>query len=140
MVYHIHPQEYLKLKECEGYDNIPQTWLALPSLEDISLMIYFSSLFYTQHPSGKVCWRICSPIGITDYALTQKGIDRYKDIRDNTFLLSYLYPSEGQVTHSKLATFFDIAVPHKVRDLIAWANAQGQGYTRISFTPYSKRT
>ncbi|MCP4646610.1 MAG: hypothetical protein GY852_02600, partial [bacterium] len=31
-VYHLHPKNYLAMMEKKGYANIPETWLALPSL------------------------------------------------------------------------------------------------------------
>jgi hypothetical protein len=134
-IYHIHPRNYLRSKERKGYTNISETWLTLPSLEDVALMIYYSSMFNREHPRGKIAWNICSPLGMTEYALTEQGISHYRNIQQDAFLLSYFCPSHAEVADATLTPFFDIRSPHKVQDLINWANTQGKSYIRIGFTP-----
>ena len=137
-VYHFHPRHYLTTMEEWGYANIPETWLALPSLEDISLMVYYSSRFYDLHPKGKISWDFCSPLGITKYSLSKKGLKYYTNIERNGFLLRYIHSSHAEDSGPERAPFFDIKDAHTVYDLMTWANAQGEGYIGIEFIPYPR--
>lgn len=136
-IYHIHPRNYLRSKERKSY-KISETWLTLPSLEDVAFMIYYSSIFNREHPRGKISWNISSPLGVTGYALTEEGMNHYRNIRQDTFLLRYFCPSHVKVADTTLTTSFDIRSPHRVQDLINWANTQGKSYIRIGFTPSSR--
>lgn len=138
-IYHIHPRSYLRSMDRKGYSNIPETWLTLPSLEDVALMIYYSSRFYDQHPQGRISWYLCSPLGITEYALTEKGINHYRNIEHNTFLVRYFHPCHTPDPDLQLSRVFDITAPHTVQDLMDWVNSQGEGYLRVDFTPYPRR-
>lgn len=136
-IYHIHVKSYLKSFEKEGYGRIGETWLVVPSFEDIALMVYFSSVFRSSHPLGKISWRICSPLGITKYALTDKGVKHYTQIKNHAFLLDYFCPSHGKAMDPGSDTIFDINASHGVDDLIQWANTQGKGYIDVGFSPYA---
>jgi len=135
-IYHIHLNNYLKSMESKGYDRIPETWLILPSFEDIALMVYFSSMFYKYHPEGNIVWYICSPLGITEYLLSDKGINHFTQIKQDTFFLEYFCPGRGKVMSTESLSTFDISASHDVDDLIEWANVQGKGYFEIRFFPY----
>lgn len=134
-IYHIHPRNYLELKKREGYTNISETWLTLPSLEDVAFMIHYSSMFSREHPQGKISWNVCSPLGVTEYILTEKGLSHYRNIQQNAFLLEYFCTTHAKVSNNSSTPFFNITAPHRVQDLINWVNAQGNGYIRIRLTP-----
>ena len=138
-IYHIHLRSYLKSLKERGYSAINETWLAIPSFEDIALMVYFTSHFHTYHPEGKISWKICSPLGLTEYSLTDEGIAHYDRINNDTFLLSYLYPSRSKAMDPEAVSTFDITAPHKVDDLINWANEQGKDYIEVKFFPHAKK-
>jgi hypothetical protein len=138
-IYHIHPRNYLRSKARKGYTDIRETWLTVPSLEDVAFMIYYSSMFNREHPRGKISWNVCSPLGVTEYGLTQRGISHYENIQQNAFLLRYFCPSHAKVAEAALTPFFDIRSPHTVQDLIDWANTQGKGYIKIGFTPQNDK-
>ena len=138
-IYHIHLKKYLKMLKEKGYKEISESWLVVPSFEDIALMVYFTSHFYEYHPKGKISWNICSPLGLTEYCLTEKGIEHYAKIKKDTFLLTYFYPCNTRTMDPNSASSFDISTPHKVEDLINWANAQGKEYIDVKFFPHETK-
>ena len=133
-VYHIHLKRYLESLEEKGLGKTPESWLIVPSFEDVALMIYFSSMFYKEHPEGNISWFICSPLGRTEYSMTEKGVEYYSKIKGNVFLLSYLYPSSTEPINSNRPLSFNLSTPHSIRDLIVWTDARGKGYFDISFS------
>jgi hypothetical protein len=137
VIYHIHLKNYLKSMERQGCGEIPETWLIVPSFEDIALMVYFSNLFYKYHPEGNIAWYICSPLGITEYILSGKGINHFAEIQQDSFFLEYLCPCRASVMSPDSLSTFDISVSHDAKDLISWANVQGKGYFKIRFFPYN---
>ena len=139
-IYHIHLRNYLKSIDGEGYGKIPESWLVLPSFEDIALMVYFSSLFYHFHPHGNISWYICSPLGITEYLLSDKGINHFRKIEQDTFFLEYVSPTRSNVMNPKSLSISDLSVFHNVHDLMEWANIPGKGYLEIRFFLYSAPT
>ena len=139
-IYHIHLRNYLKSIEGKGYGKLPESWLVLPSFEDIALMVYFSSLFYHFHPHGNISWYICSPLGITEYILSDEGINHFRKIKQDTFFLEYFSPARASVMDPESLSIFDLSVSHDVDDLIEWANIQGKGYFEIRFIPYKEQT
>jgi len=51
----------------------------LPSGRDLSKMIVDSRDFYQIHPQGQITFKFRSPYGITEFFLTEKGKEFYKD-------------------------------------------------------------
>ena len=120
----------------KGYEDVSQSCLVVPSFEDIALMVYFSSQFQEYHPGGRISWKICSPLGVTQYSLTDKGIEHFKQISEDAFFLEYFYPTNAKVIDPESVSSFNISVPYSVKDLIQWANDMGKGYVKVKYLPY----
>jgi hypothetical protein len=135
-VYHVHLRNYLKSFNRKESASISETWLSVPSFEDIAIMVYFSSCFYKLHPDGTIAWKICSPIGMTDYSLSGKGIIHYMDIGKDSFMLSYLYPSVTKAVNPESISTFDVSRPHRIQNLMEWVNARGKGLINVRFMNY----
>lgn len=59
-------------------DELQEDYLskkALPSLDDITTMIYETTLYSKLNPDGQINFRICSESGICTYNFTKKGIE-----------------------------------------------------------------
>ncbi len=108
--------------------------MALPSQADISALIKQAEIFYSTNPSGRFISKIVSPLGITEYSLTEEG---RKKVQSN--------PKEVDVNLEGIHVGFKFTKATNLKDQalgqvnLACEKMSTELY-RISFTSYENFT
>jgi len=133
--YHLHPLPDQEIKDEAESDNAEDLQTAReklyvtkarPSYLDLLSMIALSHDFYTENPDGNISFKIASPLGITEYSLTEKG----RNIPDSQFYDSL--ENFRSIFRPNLDHLSDPII--KVHEIFDAANKQE--IIRFSFQPY----
>lgn len=138
-LYHIHPLNQdtfdelardvdpAELSVFRDYVNVVY---AIPSPEDNTNMSQIASEFYQQHPNGKIVFKICSPLGVTQAEFTEQGIEIFVDKTSEE--IGEYHENLDSVTVSLKGSYDPI---DKINEIIALFNG---GKYEMSFTPYAE--
>jgi hypothetical protein len=74
VLYHIHTDDY------KGPEDAIIMGVTMPTGTDIRLMICAITEFYSQHPGGRISFKLCSAYGVAEFCLTAKGRHHYRDL------------------------------------------------------------
>jgi len=113
--YHYHPTS-LELKAKERGPNFSASSI-LPSYGDLHMMASQTIRFKNINPKGAITHKVCSSYGITEYSLTEKGFEFYREMNPN--MLYHYFRSRATYTtfysfdkKTKKLSDVDIGFPH----------------------------
>jgi len=106
---------------------------ALPSFDDEITMIKFSKEFYKKNPEGSFACFVASPLGLTEFGLTRKGIEIFKEMGKEEIRESLIKPKE-YIIHMTIGRG-DFDPVAKIRQVL---DAEKQEGIYRDFIPYSE--